>query len=498
MCATQSSSRGGWLGRLCRVTWAFQLGLLLLGNAPVIAQSWRAAALQRIEQYRKGTIRVQVLDPDGRPVEGAQVHVRMRRHAFGFGTAVSFGLVLGPNAHPVYRAKLEDLTGDGRTFNMATPENALKWPWWEAERPIPNAQKIEVIDWLRALGYEIRGHNLLWPDWRWLPQDVAAHRDDPAYIHDRVRRHIAAVAGHPGLRGKLRDWDVLNEPAHLTALRDVFDGWGPYRQGEDFYVDVFRWAKAADSSARLFINEFNIINNYANEEATRAYYKQIIAELLAQGAPLEGIGIQSHFTVPLPSMTEVKAALDSLAAFGLPLSITEYDVRGASEQAEASFMEDFLTMVFSHPAVESFIMWGFWDGAHWRDDAPLFREDWTLKPSGKVFLDLVFNRWWTDTTGVTGPDGSWTVRGFLGDYEVTVRHEDLRADREMSLRSRSDTSRVTVVLGATGELMRSRPKGSKPEVVPGDGTPVRSRRDRVAAAGLSRPGPLRLYLNSGN
>jgi len=155
-------------------------------------------------------------------------------------------------------------------------------------------------------------------------------------------------------------------------------------------------------------------------------------------------------------------------------------------------------MVFSHPAVESFIMWGFWDGAHWRDDAPLFREDWTLKPSGKVFLDLVFNRWWTDTTGVTGPDGSWTVRGFLGDYEVTVRHEDLRADREMSLRSRSDTSRVTVVLGATGELMRSRPKGSKPEVVLGDGTPVRSRRDRVAAAGLSRPGPLRLYLNSGN
>ncbi|WP_397546034.1 endo-1,4-beta-xylanase [Rhodothermus marinus] len=432
-----------------------RISILLIGlycalSATSYGQSWRAAAEQRIEQYRKGPLRVRVVRPDGQPVEGAQVHVRMTRHAFGFGTAISFGLVLGTGYNPTYRAKLEDLTGDGRSFNLATPENALKWPSWEGEWPVSNRRKIDIINWLRAKGYEIRGHNLLWPDWQWMPDDIEQNRDNPQYIYDRVREHIFEVAGHRDLRGKLREWDVLNEPAHLTALRDVFNGWDSYEVGEDFYVDVFQWAKQADSTARLFINEYNIINNYANEQPTRNYYKWIIARLLSKGAPLEGIGIQGHFSAPLPSMTEVKAALDEMAVFGLPLSITEYDVRGVSEQAEASFMEDFLTMVFSHPAVESFVMWGFWDGAHWRDNAPLFREDWSLKPSGEVFLELVFDRWWTDTTGVTGADGSWVMRGFLGDYVVEVDYGETSAVKEVRLMHNEDTTDVEVVLTSVG------------------------------------------------
>lgn len=458
-----------------------QLGAILLVlwfcALPVQAQAWRAAAEQRIEQYRKGPLRVQVRDPEGRPLSNAQVHVRMTRHAFGFGTAVSFGLVVGSGYNPTYRAKLEDLTGDGRTFNMATPENELKWPAWESEWPISNRRKIDVINWLRAKGYSIRGHNLLWPDWQWMPSDIEQNRNNPQYIYDRVRNHIAALAGHRDIRGKLRDWDVLNEPAHLTALRDVFNGWGSYERGEDFYVDVFRWAKAADSTARLYINEYNIINNYANEQPTRNYYKWIIARLISKGAPIEGIGIQGHISAPLPSMSEVKAALDEMAVFGLPLAITEYDVTGVSEEVEANFMRDFLTMVFSHPAVESFVMWGFWSGAHWRDNAPLFRADWSLKPSGQVFLDLVFRRWWTDTTGVTGPDGSWSVRGFLGDYVVEVQVGEVSVTKSLRLESPQDTTTLEVVVSSvkvgekpTEDVLRVQGFGPDPFV---EGTALR-------------------------
>jgi hypothetical protein len=113
---------------------------------------------------------------------------------------------------------------------------------------------------------------------------------------------------------------------------------------------------------------------------------------------------------------------------------------------EANFMRDFLTMVFSHPAVESFVMWGFWSGAHWRNNAPIFRSDWSLKPSGQVFLDLVFRRWWTDTTGVTGPDGSWSVRGFLGDYAVEVRVGEASFTKTVRLTSPQDTTILDVVV----------------------------------------------------
>src|SRR5690606_7782682 len=97
-----------------------------------------------------------------------------------------------------------------------------------------------------------------------------------------------------------------------------------------------------------------------------------------------------------PSIAQVYTVLEEFAAFGVPLSITEYDYAHytnnnttcvkANEAVAATYMRDFLTMVFSHPAVESFILWDFADGFHWRCDAPIFREDWSLKPSGEAYL----------------------------------------------------------------------------------------------------------------
>ena len=37
-------------------------------------------------------------------------------------------------------------------------------------------------------------------------------------------------------------------------------------------------------------------------------------------------------------------------------------------------------MIFSHPATNGFLMWGFWDGAHWKDNAPYF-----IKTGRRIF-----------------------------------------------------------------------------------------------------------------
>jgi endo-1,4-beta-xylanase len=84
-------------------------------------------------------------------------------------------------------------------------------------------------------------------------------------------------------------------------------------------------------------------------------------------------------------------------------------------------MRDFMTVIFSHPSVHGFLMWGFWDGKHWLGNAPIYRKDWSLKPSGEVYMDLVFNQWWTDVRGKSDTEGKMRVKGFLGEYEVTVR-----------------------------------------------------------------------------
>ncbi|MFI5380849.1 MAG: hypothetical protein ACHRHE_16240 [Tepidisphaerales bacterium] len=83
-------------------------------------------------------------------------------------------------------------------------------------------------------------------------------------------------------------------------------------------------------------------------------------------------------------------------------------------------MRDFMTAVFSHPATEAFTQWGFWEGRHWKPQCATIRKDWTLKPNGQAYMDLVFKQWWTDVKGKTAADGTFAVRGFLGDYQITV------------------------------------------------------------------------------
>ncbi|MBE7046981.1 MAG: hypothetical protein E7396_06145 [Ruminococcaceae bacterium] len=71
--------------------------------------------------------------------------------------------------------------------------------------------------------------------------------------------------------------------------------------------------------------------------------------------------------------------------------------------------------------MDGFLMWGFWDGHNYKAYSPIYDSDWNLKPAGEAYVDLVYNKWWTkDAKANTGADGSATIRGFCGDYDVTV------------------------------------------------------------------------------
>lgn len=89
---------------------------------------------------------------------------------------------------------------------------------------------------------------------------------------------------------------------------------------------------------------------------------------------------------------------------------------------QADFTRDMIIAAYSHPSYSGFLMWGFYDGAHWLKNAPLFREDWTLKPSGAAYIDLVYNQLWTNEDAVTDAKGTSTVRGYQGEYIVTVEY----------------------------------------------------------------------------
>jgi len=140
-----------------------------------------------------------------------------------------------------------------------------------------------------------------------------------------------------------------------------------------------------------------------------------------QGAPVEGIGLQSHFPTRLTGMDDLEKRLARFASFGKEMEVTEFDINSTDEATQADYTRDFMTEMFSQPQVKAFVMWGFWEGAHWRPQGAMFRRDWSLKPNGEVYKDLVFKKWWTNADGKTNGQGTYATRGFLGDYEIEVK-----------------------------------------------------------------------------
>lgn len=101
---------------------------------------------------------------------------------------------------------------------------------------------------------------------------------------------------------------------------------------------------------------------------------------------------------------------------------------------------------FSHPGIDGFIMWGFWDGKHWADNAPLYDKDWNLKPEGEAWMQLVFDQWWTDENGNTDARGRWQTRAFLGEHRVTVTGPGGEMVQREAVVTRGRDNRVVVEL----------------------------------------------------
>ena len=188
---------------------------------------WRKVAAGRIEKFRKADLTVVVTDAAGKPVPGAAVEVRMRRHAFGFGSAVTAEMLLGDSPDSKqYQQHVKDL------FSRVVLENDLKWQGWKANRQ----RGLDAVGWLRREGIEVRGHNLVWPGWQYLPKDIVALKGQPDALRKAIADHVTDEA--TALRGQLVEWDVINEPWNNHDVADVL--------GKDVLVDWFKLAKAAD------------------------------------------------------------------------------------------------------------------------------------------------------------------------------------------------------------------------------------------------------------
>ncbi|MDY3551517.1 endo-1,4-beta-xylanase [Gemmata sp. JC717] len=424
------------------------------------AADWREEADAQIDAVRKAALTVQVVDQVGRAVDGAVVSVRQAEQAFKFGTAVNANLLLSSGADAdKYRAVLLQL------FNTATIESQLKWQPYENDP----ARAQNSVDWLVANGLYVRGHNIIWPRRDNMPADVwatydqikAAQGADAAadYLEAAIDARIAEMI--TTFNGIITEWDVVNEP---YSNHDVMDILGP-----DIVTKWYELVGQYDPTVLRFLNDYEIFARNGLNAAHRADFGAWLDRLTAAGV-LDGIGEQSHYTTSnLTDIPVLGDLLNTYGAYGLPIAITEFDFTTSDQQLQADYLRDYMTMVFSNPAVTEFVQWGFWAGSHWRPDAAMFNFDWTLKPNGQAYQDLVFGDWWTDTRGTSAWGGAFSTRAFQGEYEVVVEYNGQTVVRPATL----GPDGVTLVVSVNAPAVAETPSLTAPSTALGDeGVPI--------------------------
>ena len=382
----------------------------------LITDSWRTDANTRIATYRKGNLTINVTGSSGSGIANASVTAAMQDHLFGFGSAVKadeLTTVSGTDAD-TYRTNVQSL------FNKAVFENDMKWVQWET---VSGTNKVKnAIGWLMSHGVlNIRGHNLVWPSWTYCPGDLPGLTGTA--LTGRVFSHIDNESGYFKIKSNMRDWDVVNEPYTNHSLMDKINGISSGRGtvAQDAAVIQTWLSRTAndDTFPNCFLNDAGVTEIPTHIDHSREDYNyNLLSTLIANGAPVDGFGFESHFTAATPPLT-VKAIFDRFAALGIKGQVTEFDQNTPDQILQADYLADYMTMAFSEPNFDSFLMWGFWDTLHWLGNAPLYTANWTLKPSGEAWKGLVYGKWWTNTSAVANGSGVATVNGFLGRYALT-------------------------------------------------------------------------------
>ncbi|XP_065936364.1 anti-sigma-I factor RsgI6-like [Magallana gigas] len=124
-------------------------------------------------------------------------------------------------------------------------------------------------------------------------------------------------------------------------------------------VDQFvpQWLKGKSRSELLAS-----MKKHVHEVISRTTGKGIKTQALRlknDGIPVYGLGLEGHFYTHDIDMDVLKYRLDKIAESGLKLWITELTLSDTDNNRKAANLEKVMTLLFSHPAVEGILLWGF-------------------------------------------------------------------------------------------------------------------------------------------
>ena len=261
-----------------------------------------------------------------------------------------------------------------------------------------------VVSFAEKNQQPVFGHMLLWHfvTRSWLFEDKEGKPLPREKALANLQFYIEGVVGH--YKGRIKAWDVVNEAISDNDGKYLKDTPALRAIGEDYIEKAFEFAHAADPNVELYYNDYNI-EQPAKLEKTR----RLVRALKAKGLRLDAVGIQGHWLINWPPTEMIEKGIETLAAEGVKVMITELDVdilprnnSGADMKIEekgvnpypdalpaemqeklAARYSEIISAIVRHPQVTMIGFWGTHDGRSWLNDYPV---------KGRTNYPLLFDR----------------------------------------------------------------------------------------------------------
>ncbi|SHO56497.1 endo-1,4-beta-xylanase [Vibrio quintilis] len=256
-------------------------------------------------------------------------------------------------------------------WNQLTPENEGKWGSIEKSRDVYSWDGVDAAyKYAKEHGIPFKQHTFVWgsqyPNWitSLSPTEQAAEIEE--WIQDFCTRYPDAEM-----------IDVVNEatPGHAPATfaKSAF--------GDDWIIKSFQLARKYCPNSKLVLNDYNVLIWNTDEFIQ-------MAKPAVEAGVVDAIGLQSHGLESL-SASQLKTNLDKVAALGLPIYISEYDIAKTDDQEQLNIMKEQFPVFYKDDAVAGITLWGYIAGKTWKEGTGLINSDGTQRPAMKWLMNYL-------------------------------------------------------------------------------------------------------------
>lgn len=202
-----------------------------------------------------------------------------------------------------------------KEFNSITAENIMKSMYVQ---PTKGNYSFNLTDKFVNFGKKhnmfIHGHTLIWHSQLapWI-KEIKDSVEMRAFMKDHITKLLSRY------KGTINSWDVVNEALNEdgTLRKSVFFN----TIGKNYLIDAYKLAAKIDPKADLYYNDYSLCDSNKRKGAI-----ELVKYLQLNGAKIDGVGEQGHWTLTNPSLEQIEKTIIDFSNLGVKVAFTELDI----------------------------------------------------------------------------------------------------------------------------------------------------------------------------